>query len=154
MNYNSMTDTELLHYLDLYSDDPLIQRLIGVLSRTRGALIEDLEDAGLDMDPHSWTFDDGYIKRSPGQYIQDLRHERDSAESELDLAQHELEQVVNERDQLAARSVMELIEEVNVIRKQAKATATAAQQDADRMRKENDKLREQIDMWGKMNYRH
>ena len=45
MNYNSMTDTELLHYLDLYSDDPLIQRLIGVLPRTQGALIEDLEDA-------------------------------------------------------------------------------------------------------------
>jgi hypothetical protein len=152
MNYNSMTDTELLHYLDLYSDDPLIQRLIGVLSRTQGALIEDLEDAG--MDPHSWTFDDGYFKRSPGQYIQDLRHERDSAESELDLAQHELEQVSKERDQLAARGVMELIEEVNVIRKQAKATATAAQQDADRVRKENDKLREQLDMWGKMNYQH
>jgi hypothetical protein len=152
MNYNSMTDTELLHYLDLYSDDPLIQRLIGVLSRTHGALIEDLEDAG--MDSHSWTFGDGYIERSPGQYIQDLRHERDIAESELELAQHELEQVVNERDQLAARSVMELIEEVNVIRKQAKATATAAMQDADRVRKENDKLREQLDMWGKMNYQH
>jgi hypothetical protein len=27
-------------------------------------------------------------------------------------------------------------------------------QDADRVRKENDKLREQLDMWGKMNYQH
>lgn len=152
MNYNSMTDTELLHYLDLYSDDPLIQRLIGVLSRTQGALIKDLEDAG--MDPHSWTFDDGWHQQSPGQYIQELRHELDSAESELDLAQHELEQVSKERDQLAARGVMELIDEVNVIRKQANAKAAAAQQDADRVREENDKLREQIDMWALMNHRH
>ena len=150
MNYNSMNDTELLHYLDLYSDDPLIQRLIGVLSRTQGALIEDLEDAG--MDPHSWTFDYGYIKRSPGQYIQELQHDRDSAESELRLAQHELEQVSKERDQLAARSIMELIEEVNVIRKQAMAKAAASQHVTDAVREENAKLREQIDMWGKMNY--
>jgi hypothetical protein len=152
MNYNSMNDTELLHYLDLYSDDPLIQRLIGVLSMTQGALIEDLEDAG--MDPHSWTFDDGYIKRSPGQHIQELQHERDSVESELRLAQHELEQVSKERDQLATRSVMELIDEVNVIRKLSNAQTAAAQQDANRVREENAKLREQIDMWGKMNYRH
>ena len=150
MNYNSMNDTELLHYLDLYSGDPLIQRLIGVLSRTQGALIEDLEDAG--MDTHSWTFDDGYIKRSPGQHIQELQHERNSAESELRLAQHELEQVSKERDQLAARGVMELIDEVNVIRKLSNAQTAAAQQDANRVREENAKLREQIDMWGKMNY--
>lgn len=40
MNYNSMTDTELLHYLDFYSEDPLIRRLVDVLTRTRGALID------------------------------------------------------------------------------------------------------------------
>jgi hypothetical protein len=49
---------------------------------------------------------------------------------------------------------MELIDEVNVIRKLSNAQTAAAQQDANRVREENAKLREQIDMWGKMNYQH
>lgn len=62
MNYDSMADHELLHYLDLYSDDPLIRRLINVLARTRGALIDDLEDAGMDL--QSWTFGESWNKYS------------------------------------------------------------------------------------------
>ena len=149
MNYNSMTDTELLHYLDLYSDDPLIRRLINVLAKTRGALIDDLESAG--MDSQSWTFGDGWTKYSPGQYIKELRNDVERAEDELELAQDELRQTIDERDQLKVRSVMQLIEEVNREKIRCSLIASDAMKESNKVREENDKLREQIDMWGRMN---
>ena len=149
MNYRSMSDQELLHYLDLSSDDPLIRRLINVLAKTRGALIDDLESAG--MDSQSWTFGEGWTKYSPGQYIEELRNDLRQAEDELELAQAELEQAINERDQLKVRGVMQLIEEVNKEKIRCSLMASDAVKESNRVREENDKLREQIDMWGKLN---
>jgi Na+/phosphate symporter len=149
MNYNAMSDTEFMHYLDIYNDDPVVRRLINVLARTRGALINDLEDAG--MDSQSWTFGDTWTKYSPGQYIEELRNEVRHAENELELAQEELEQAINERDQLKVRSVMQLIEEVNQEKTRCSLIASNAMKEANQVREENDKLREQIDMWGAMN---
>ena len=48
MNYNAMTDRELLHYLDLYSEDPVMRRLMHLLGNTRGSIVEELEEAGMD----------------------------------------------------------------------------------------------------------
>lgn len=64
MNYNAMSDHELMHYLDLYSTYHVVRRLIGVLARTRSALIDDLEAAG--MDAQHWTFGEDWDKFSPG----------------------------------------------------------------------------------------
>ena len=149
MNYHAMSDTEFMHYLDLHSDDPVVRRLIGVLERTQSALIDDLVDAG--MDAQDWTFGDGWGRSSPGQYIQELRRERDQAESDLRIAQYELEDVIRERDQLQTRNIMQFIEEVHEEKRTNRAKADAAYREANRMREENDKLREQIDMWGAMN---
>jgi hypothetical protein len=150
MNYNSMSDYELLHYLDLSSDDPLIRRLINVLAKTRGALIDDLESAG--MDSQSWTFGEGWVKYSPGQYIEELRNDVRHAEDELELAQRELEQMADERDQLKTRSIMQLITEAQQEKNAAASRANEAWTETNRVRKENDKLREQIDMWGRLNH--
>jgi hypothetical protein len=149
MNYNAMSDHELMHYLDLYSTDPVVRRLIGVLARTRGALIDDLESAG--MDSHSWTFGEGWNKYSPGQYIEELRNDIRRAEDKLELAQEELEQAINERDQLKTRTIMQFIAEVQKEQDAAASRENAAYKEAARVREENNKLREQIDMWGAMN---
>jgi hypothetical protein len=149
MNYNSMSDQELLHYLDLSSNDPLIRRLINVLAKTRGALIDDLESAG--MDSQSWTFGEGWNKFSPGQYIEELRNDLRRAEDDLELAQDELRQAIDERDQLKVRGVMQLIEEVQSEKRISKARADEAWTETNRVRQENAKLREQIDMWGRLN---
>ena len=149
MNYNSMSDQELLHYLDLSTSDPLIRRLINVLTRTRGALIDDLESAG--MDSQSWTFGEGWNKFSPGQYIEELRNDVRRAEDELELAQEALEQAIDERDQLKTRNIMQLITEAQQEKNAAASRANEAWTETNRIRKENDKLREQIDMWGAMN---
>ena len=150
MNYNSMTDTELLHYLDLSSNDPLIRRLINVLAKTRGALIDDLESAG--MDSQSWTFGEGWNKYSPGQYIEELRNDVSRAEDELELAQEELEQMRDERDQLKTRNIMQFIDEVNKEKIRCSLIASDAMKESNKVREENDKLREQIDMWGRLNH--
>ena len=150
MNYNSMSDQELLHYLDLSTSDPLIRRLINVLTRTRGALIDDLESAG--MDSQSWTFGEGWNKFSPGQYIEELRNDLRRAEDELELAQEELQQAIDERDQLKTRNIMQLITEAQQEKNAAASRANEAWTETNRVRKENDKLREQIDMWGRLNH--
>jgi len=150
MNYNSMSDYELLHYLDLSSDDPLIRRLINVLAKTRGALIDDLESAG--MDSQSWTFGEGWNTFSPGQYIEELRNDVRRAEDELELAQEALEQAIDERDQLKTRNIMQLITEAQQEKNAAASRANEAWTETNRVRKENDKLREQIDMWGRLNH--
>ena len=145
-----MSDQELLHYLDLSSNDPLIRRLINVLAKTRGALIDDLESAG--MDSQSWTFGEGWNKFSPGQYIEELRNDLRRAEDDLEMAQHELRQAIDERDQLKVRGVMQLIEEVQSEKRINKSRADEAWKEANRIREENAKLREQIDMWGRLNH--
>lgn len=149
MNYTAMSDHELMHYLDLYSEDPVVRRLIGVLARTRGALIDDLEAAG--MDSQSWTFGEGWNKFSPGQYIQELRHDVERTEDELRLAQDELSGMLDECERLKTRTIMQFIEEVHSEKRISKANADEAYKEAARVRQENAKLREQIDMWGAMN---
>jgi hypothetical protein len=149
MNYNAMSDHELMHYLDLYSTDPVVRRLIGVLARTRGALINDLEAAG--MDSQSWTFGEGWNKFSPGQYIEELRNDVERAEDELRLAQDELSGMLDECERLKTRTIMQFIEEVQSEKRISKANADEAYKEAARVRQENAKLREQIDMWGAMN---
>ena len=149
MNYNAMSDHELMHYLDLYSEDPVVRRLIGVLARTRGALIDDLVDAG--MDAQDWTFRDGGVRWSPGQYIQELRNDVERVEDELRLAQHELMDLQDECERLSARTIMQLIEEVQSEKRISKSRADEAWKEANRVREENAKLREQIDMWGRLN---
>lgn len=149
MNYNAMSDHELMHYLDLYSEDPVVRRLIGVLARTRGALINDLEAVG--MDSQSWTFGEGWNKFSPGQYIEELRHDVERAEDELRLAQDELSGMQDECERLKTRTIMQFIEEVQSEKRISKANADEAHKEAARVRQENAKLREQIDMWGAMN---
>jgi DNA repair exonuclease SbcCD ATPase subunit len=145
-----MSDTEILHYLDLYSDDPLIRRLINVLAKTRGALIDDLEHAG--MDSQSWTFGEGWGKFSPGQYIEELRNDVRRVEDELELAQEELEQMRDERDQLKTRNITQFIEEVKQEKKANQDLVKDAMATVQAYKKENERLKEQIDMWGRLNH--
>ena len=144
-----MTDLELLHYLDLYSDDPLIRRLIDVLTRTRGEIISDLEEAG--MDPQTWTFGDGWNKMFPGQYITHLESQVEYAEKELDDVQYKLEQAEEKLEQLQTRSIMEFVQEVWTEKAKNAEIVKEAMGTIKAYRDENDKLLKQIDMWGRMN---
>ncbi len=149
MNYNSMTDHELMHYLDLYSTDPVVRRLIDVLTRTRGGIISDLESAG--MDPQTWTFETEWQSMYPGEYIEALRNDLQEAESSLSSTKYELEDLEEKYNQLRTKSIMEFVQEVNNERLRASLTASEARKETEKVREENAKLREQIDMWGRLN---
>ena len=144
-----MTDLEMLHYLDVYSDDPLIRRLVDVLTRTRGAIISDLEAAG--MDPQTWTFETDWQRQYPGEYIQYLRRERDEAESDLEHTKYKLEEAEQELDELKTRSIMDFVQEVWQEKKVATFKVQEALKEAQAQKEENERLKEQIDMWGRMN---
>ena len=149
MNYNAMTDRELLHYLDLYSEDPVVRRLMHLLGNTRSSLIAELEEAG--MDPQTWTFQDDYDAMFPGEYIEHLRSQVQHAQDEADSLQWKLDGVIEERDQLKTRSVAELIEEVWEEKRKNTDMVREAMSTIKAYKDENTRLKEQLDMWGRMN---
>jgi hypothetical protein len=149
MNYNSMTDLELLHYLDLYSTDPVVRRLVDLLANTRGGIISDLESAG--MDPNTWTFKTDWHSMYPGEYIEALRNDLSEAESDLEHTKYKLEEAETELGELKTRSIMDFVQEVWQEKKTASFKVQEALKEADKVREENAKLREQIDMWGRLN---
>lgn len=149
MNYNSMSDFELLHYLDLHTDDPVIRRLVNFLSNTRGGLITDLEAAG--MDPHTWQFETEWQSMYPGDYIQQLRRDLDEAESDLAHTKYKLEEAETELDELKTRSIMDFVQEVWQEKKTATFKVQEALKEAKAQKEENDLLKEKIDMWGRLN---
>ena len=149
MNYNAMTDRELLHYLDLYSEDPVVRRLMHLLGNTRGNLIAELEEAG--MDPQTWTFQDDYDAMFPGEYIEHLRSQLQHAQDEADSLQWKLDGVIEERDQLKTRSIAELIEEVWEEKRKNSDMVREAMSTVKAYKDENTRLKEQIDMWARMN---
>ena len=150
MNYNAMSDHELMHYLDLYSTDPLVRRLIGVLARTRGALIDDLVDAG--MDAQDWTFGDGWSRESPGQYIQELQRQIRGLEDDNDDLRKHKEELEDECARLKSRSVLEFLQEVEREKIENQSLVREAMKTVNAFKEENVKLREQIDMWGRLNH--
>lgn len=149
MNYNAMTDPELIHYLDLYATDPLVRRLARMLTDSRGALIDDLVAAG--MDPDTWQFEGDHEPMYPGAYIQHLRSDIDHLDSRLDATSRELDEAYEESTRLQTRTVMEFVEEVVQEKREAESRVRTARETVNEVQKENARLREQIDMWAKMN---
>lgn len=149
MNYNSMTDLELLHYLDLYSEDPLIRRVVSVISNTRGALINDLEHAGMDTD--TWMFRTDWQSMYPGEYIIHLRHELENTEQDLDCANRELEEIKDKYDELKTRNIMQFIEDVRREQRANQDLVKDAMATVKAFKDENERLKEQINMWGRLN---
>lgn len=149
MNYATMTDMELIHYLDLYAEDPLLRRLAAMLGNTRGGLISDLEAAG--MDPHTWQFKTEWQSMYPGDYIQQLRRDLEEAESDLNYTKNQLEEVTEERDELQTRTIMDFVREVHEEKLKASLKVSQSMKEIDQVKEQNAKLKEQIDMWGKMN---
>jgi hypothetical protein len=145
MKLNHLSDLELLHYLDLYSTDPVVQRLANILSTTRAGLVNDLVDAG--MDPDSWIIEADGNRYTPGDYIVHLRslvqHERDdrhTAEDEQELLQREV-------DRLGARTIVDFLHEAKDLVDDANRNAARAVRAAHELDCQNKELREKLDMW-------
>ena len=147
MDYNAMTCREMIHYLDLNSTDPVVRKLVQYFAGA--GLITELEEAG--MDPATQTFTEDNDIMDPGEYIESLRRRLRYAEDDLSDLQFKYEQVVEERDELKTRSIMDFVEEVWQEKRTAGYKVAEALKEAEQQRQENARLREQIDMWGRMN---
>lgn len=101
MNLNNLADNELIDYIIKHDNDPIRVRLATHMQRVQGAIMDDLIDAGMD---EVWcTFENSY---HPGQYIRHL-------ENEIDYLNGQREQDAKEIQELQARTIADLIQELN-----------------------------------------
>ncbi len=149
MNYSIMTDLELLHYLDLYSNDPIVRRLVDLLGNTRGGIISDLEAAGMDL--RTWTFGSDWESMYPGEYIESLRTDVRNAEEELSSLRYKYNDLEEECERLQTRTVMDFIKEVKQEQADNADLVREAMKTVKAFKDENERLKEQIDMWGRLN---
>jgi len=136
---NHLTDNELIDYIIKFSDDPEKIRLATHMERVSGAIIDDLVDAGMD---EVWcTFRSEYGgDYHPGQYIRFL-------EDEVGDRDFKIEQLHKELDELRARTVAELIQELNQQITTEKFMAEQARAAANTARAEAAQAKEQLKMW-------
>jgi hypothetical protein len=152
MNLNHLSDVELLRYLDLTSTDPLVIRLINMLSAPNGGLVGDLVEAG--MDPNTWVFTDDHQDYYPGDYITHLQKMVAYAEDDRAVAEMDLADAREELDKLSRRTVTELLVDAQRAIDSAKSNHLYAVREAekaheviDKVQAENRHLKEQLGMW-------
>jgi predicted ribosome quality control (RQC) complex YloA/Tae2 family protein len=134
-----LTDNELIDYTLKFDTDPIRVRLASVMDKMPGAILDSLEDAG--MDPVFCTFENTYL---PGEYITHL-------ESELEIYQDENVQLRKELEDLKARTVMDLIVELKQEIKTADWMAAEARRECDKLQANHDKMKSKLSMWTKLN---
>jgi t-SNARE complex subunit (syntaxin) len=143
MNLNHLSDNELISYIIKYDDDPVRVRLATYMERIAGALIDDLEYAG--MDPTYCTFTTEWgSDRLPGQYITHL-------EEEVDIRDREIRDLVEELDKMKLRSIVEVMDEFRNEIARLDRTVRAANEDMRRLEIQRNDALNQLNMWTTLN---
>lgn len=138
-----LTDKELIDYTIKFSNDPDKVRLATVMERVTGAIIDDLVDAGMHETWCTFTSEWGGDYH-PGRYITLL-------EDEIRIRDADILQLRKEIDELKARTVADLIRELNqeiTTEKYLAKQATEAKYEAER---ERDHAKDRLSMWAKLN---
>ena len=148
MNINHLSDIELLHYLDLTSNDPLVRRLVDMLSATRGGIISDLVEAG--MDPNTGTFTEDYQDYYPGDYITHLQKMYNYEAEDRAILEDERDELKKEVERLGLRSITEVLAEAQRAVNHANANVSSITRHATKVDDENRELREKLGMWNIM----
>lgn len=144
MNLNNLSDNELIDYVIKHDNDPIRVRLATHMQRIAGAIIDDLERAGMDETFCEFRSVVTEGKYPPGQYISHL-------ENEIEYLNLQREQDAKEIQELQARTVAELIQELNqqITTEQYSARmAREAKYEAERKAKV---ATEKLDMWAVLN---
>lgn len=142
MNLLAMSEREMVNYLDLCSDDPVIKRLLSMISFTQEEyedLVDNLVDAGMDRE---YLVFNGMT--SPGSYIRDLENQVEDLERENSDLSEEL-------DSLKTKTVVELIHELKEDRLRMEHYVRESQSDNEFLRKRTEQLEEKLNMWTIMN---
>lgn len=138
-----LTDKELIDYTIKFSTDPEKVRLATAMERIEGAIIDDLVDAGMH---ETWcTFTSEYGgEYHPGHYIMHL-------EDEIRIRDEEMQQLRDELEELKARTVADLIQELNQQITTEQYLAKQAREAKYEAERERDVAKSKLSMWAKLN---
>jgi hypothetical protein len=136
---NHLTDKELINHVIKFDTDPIRLRLATANERTAGAIWDDLVDVGMDETYCTFTSEWG-SNMHVGRYIQHLREE-------LEIRDDELHQLREELEEQKARTIADLINELNQQITTEQYIARESRADADKAREEAASAREQLKMW-------
>ncbi len=140
----NMTDNELIDYTIKFDTDPVRVRLATHMERVTGALIDDLEKAG--MDETFCTFRSVVTETEylPGEYIRHL-------ESEVEYLNDQLADALKEVKELQARSIMDVMAELKQEIKSAEWGMREAYRELDKARENEANMKNKLDMWAILN---
>jgi hypothetical protein len=139
MKTTHLTDQELVNHTIKFSNDPEQIRLATFMERTRGAIWDDLVDAGIDET--YCTFDSEWGSRMHvGRYISHLREE-------ISIRDEELHQLREEVKELKTRTIMDFIQEVNQELTTAKYLVEQANASRDEEHNARRKAERELEMW-------
>lgn len=141
-----LTYKELVNYLDLYNDDPMVRQLLAYIDEKEEMIIEGLVDAGMDPDDCRFESDHGGW-HLPGPYIQELRSDADFYQREMQEWQEKYDDMKSERDRLKARSVADLLADMQEKIRRAEGQAQDADRIATQLKARNRDLEEKINVW-------
>ena len=138
-----LTDKELIDYTIKFSDDADKIRLATVMERVTGSIIDDLVDAGMD---ETWcTFRSEWGgEYHPGQYIKLL-------EDEISHRDFKIKQLHDELEEQKARTIADLIAELNQQITTEKYLAQQAKDETRKAYKEAEVAKDKLSMWAKLN---
>ena len=145
MNFDHLSEQELVRYLDKHSTDPIVRRLVDIMLGKNNGLVTELIGAGMDVD--NWEFKHDTTYYNPGEYITHLSYELQSTSDALWSAERELEEVCRELNKLKARTVIEWIDELKAALSRADYERDQARQERDAARISEDNMKSKMKVW-------
>ena len=139
-----MTDNELIDYTIKFDNDPVRVRLATYMDRHSGAILDDLERAGMDETFCTFKSKITYTEYLPGQYISHL-------EDEVSYLQEQLDQALGEIEEMKTMKVSELIGQLRQEVVTEKYMREAAERSRYKAQEEREEMKNKLDMWAIMN---
>lgn len=140
----NMTDNELIDYTIKFDSDPVRVRLATYMDRHPGAILDDLERAGMDETYCTFRDEDTCNDYLPGQYITHLREE-------VRYLQEQLHDALDEIESLKPMKVSELIEQLRQEITTEKYMREAAERSRYNAHQEREDMKSKLDMWATLN---
>lgn len=138
-----LTDKELIDYTIKFSTDPEKVRLATIMERTTGSIWDDLVDCGIDETYCTFRSEWG-SEMHTGQYINHLREE-------IDIRDNQILELSKELEELKARTVADLIQELNQQITTEKYMAQQAREAKYAAERERDVAKDKLSMWRALN---
>ena len=139
MNTAHLSDHELISHTIKFSNDLEKIRLATAMERVRGAIIDDLVDAGMDETYCTFRSEWGG-EYHPGRYISLL-------EDEICHRDDSIRDLIKEVEELQSRTIMDFIQEVNQELTTAKYLVKEAHADRDREHLARRDAERELEVW-------